>query len=265
MDLINEFEEHQQKLHLAKAQLEACEAHEFGWLKAMIESWLCFKNQGNDHSCRRIDINEKGSRKREECSYFCMGGEREGYTLQSTMELQGKKGQVLGVDIKRGQDHDMASSLAYKALLSGLGWSSTRSHWRPKLPLAARAWEHEWRVCLTLPTPELCQDDDILMWRQIFLYLVADFVRRAKERGREENEEKLKPERTLFLLEQPADPVEYMPECVLFLEDKRVESIEGCCQFGPRLGQARGLHTMEGWGTCQAYRVGHEHEAPLTR
>ena len=66
------------------------------------------------------------------------GGEKEGYTLQSAMELQGMKGQALEVDIKRGQNHDMASqeSPAYKALsrtaLDG-------SDWRSKLSLEVSA------------------------------------------------------------------------------------------------------------------------------
>ena len=174
------------------------------------------------------------------------GGEKEGYTLQSAMELQGMKGQILEVDIKRGQNHDMASqgSPAYKALLRTaldgallgvIGGPNCRSrsvlrHYPGPPPL--RSWEYEWGLPdLTEAQKKLCQDDDILMWRQIFLYLVADFVKRAKETGRGEKEEKMKPERPLFLLEQPGDPVDYMPDCVSFWRTKGWEALKAAANL----------------------------------
>ena len=99
-------------------------------------------------------------------------------------------------------------------------------------PPPLRSWEHEWGLPdLTEAQKKLCQDDDILMWRQIFLYLVADFVKRAKETGRGEKEEKSKPERPLFLLEQPGDPVDYMPDCVSFWRTKGWEALKAAANL----------------------------------
>ena len=52
----------------------------------------------------------------------------------------------------------------------------------------------------------MCQEDDVLMWRQIFLSLVADMSRRLKDSTSTEAEERKEKNGTMFLLEQPADP-----------------------------------------------------------
>ena len=61
----------------------------------------------------------------------------------------------------------------------------------------------------------MCQEDDVLMWRQIFLFLVADMAAKLKDSTNEDEEKKNKDE-VMFLLEQPSDPKDYMPSCVSF-------------------------------------------------
>ena len=53
-------------------------------------------------------------------------------------------------------------------------------------------------------------EDDVLMWRFIFLWMVATYVRQAQEVQKPAG----------FLLEQPASPRRYMPECVSFWDTK---------------------------------------------
>ena len=64
---------------------------------------------------------------------------------------------------------------------------------------------------------------------QVFLYLIADLVRKAKETRRGEKEQKELPERTIFLLEQPADPVGLQAGMCLFLANQGLGGPqEGC-------------------------------------
>ena len=84
-----------------------------------------------------------------------------------------------------------------------------------------RTWSEPWGVQSYSPEErKMCEEDDILMWRQIFLFLVADMARKLKDSTTPDGEEDAHPKETLFLLEQPADPKDYMPECIYWFGHK---------------------------------------------
>ena len=133
-------------------------------------------------------------------------------------------------------------------------------------PPPLRSWEYEWGLPdLTEAQKKLCQDDDILMWRQIFLYLVADFVKRAKETGRGEKEEKSKPERPLFLLEQPGDPVDYMPDCVSFWRTKGWEALKAAANLNLLTVNQGDFTPWKEGAPVKPTGLWHQHEAPLNK
>lgn len=84
----------------------------------------------------------------------------------------------------------------------------------------------------------MCQEDDILMWSQIFLFLVADMPRKLKDSTCLDVQERKEKNGIMFLLEQPADPKGYMPECVRF-GDTGMEVITESCQSRALHGQPR--------------------------
>ena len=65
----------------------------------------------------------------------------------------------------------------------------------------------------------MCLENDIMMWRQIFLYLAAEMSRKLQEVAATDGSNE-KNHEFLFLLEQPSDPVDYKPEYVSFWRTK---------------------------------------------
>ena len=146
-------------------------------------------------------------------------GEKEGFTLERAMKEKGIGKHILEIDIKRGPGHDMSgNSTAYRALLGAalqgsvwgiVGGPNCRSrsvlrHY-PGGPRPVRSWGGG-----EFGTPDLSEaeralvhEDDVLLWRMIFLAVVADISLRAQGGHR----------RLAFGLEQPATP-DYMPETV---------------------------------------------------
>ena len=253
MELIQEFEQRQGRICAAKILLEQHPQKEMEWLQALVEghpalqdlpsyvkeALLCEPGDWADLPANRHQ--RKRFKQKGGFLLHLYAGEKEGYTLQAAAEAQGLKGQLLEVDVKRGENHEMAApeATAYRgllraaldgALLGVIGGPNCRSrsvlrHYPGPPPL--RSWEHEWGLpTLTNDQARQCQEDDILLWRQVFLYLIADLVRKAKETRRGEKEQKELPERTIFLLEQPADPVDYKPECVSFWRTKGWEALK---------------------------------------
>ena len=129
-------------------------------------------------------------------------GEDSGHTLQRSMRCQGSKTKrLLEVDVKKGQTYDMlADSGIYatllKAALSGkilatLGGPNCRSRsvlWhrpiegQPWAPHPVRCWEGgefgaPW---ITKKEEMMIQEDDTLLWRMLFLYVISKYVRKAQ-------------------------------------------------------------------------------------
>ena len=143
-------------------------------------------------------------------------GPDSGFTLKSALKQQGASvDNLLEVDVVRGQQHDMLSDRAVyagliqaalegkiDALLAGPNCRS-RSLLRhipvpgqPSAPRPIRRWGGE-EFGIHDATEEEKQklhDDDVLMWRTIFLYMVASYMRRVRNISVP----------VMFSLEQPA-------------------------------------------------------------
>ena len=86
--------------------------------------------------------------------------------------------------------------------------SVLRRYPRENAPQPVTAWEGEEHGLADLNPAEKAQveEDDILMWRFIFLWMIATYLQEARQVQRPVG----------FLLEQPASPKHYMPQCVSF-------------------------------------------------
>ena len=145
-------------------------------------------------------------------------GEKEGFTLEKALKEQMFGNYILEIDIKHGQDSDMTGdSRVYKGLLrsamDGSLWGlpncrscSVLRHY-PGGPCPVREWNggEFGRADATAAETKLTQQDDIMLWRMVFLALVSDFVLKANGGER----------RIVFGLEQPTEP-DYMPQVVSF-------------------------------------------------
>ena len=160
-------------------------------------------------------------------------GKKEGYWLGRAMkEVGGDPRKVAEIDILRdegfqGGKHDMlkrggvyASLLRaaidgkVRAVLSAPNCRSRSVLRHYPLPdggpRPVRSWETPWgNKDLTKEEKKIVEEDDILLWKSLMIYIVSEEVRRADPK-----------ERDLLVvrlgLEQPADPTHYMPEVVTF-------------------------------------------------
>ena len=149
-------------------------------------------------------------------------GEKAGLSLRkAVLDAGGDEELLYEVDIKNGEDYDMLKDHLYQKLLRMVmdGWVEgilcgpncrTRSMLRhipkPGAPRPVRDWEGgEWGSKRnTCDEDQKVFEDDVMLWRAIFLGLLATHVRRAQE-GRTED--------VKFMVEQPAEPSEF-PEVV---------------------------------------------------
>ena len=164
-------------------------------------------------------------------------GEDEGYTLKRAYkEVGGDTTTLLEFDVLRGEEHDVLDSPLFSSLLrlaidggvrAVIGGPNcrTRSVLRhypvPNGPRPVRAWGGEEFGKKENSQEEQKQvwEDDVLMWRMILLFVVADEAGKAKkEEGREE-------EKVWFGLEQPATP-EYKPEVVSFWKTSQWKQLQ---------------------------------------
>ena len=153
-------------------------------------------------------------------------GEKEGYTLQRALkEVGGDTTRLVEIDLKRGDNHDMLTGPLYPSLLRAaldgyilgvVGGPNcrTRSVLR-HYPLPAgrprpvRGVEPEnWFGFPWLDEEEKKQvfEDDVLLYRMVMLYCVAEEARRGRKVTTTARS------KVAFLLEQPEAPW-YVPEC----------------------------------------------------
>ena len=176
---------------------------------------------GNSRSRRRL--------RRTGIILHLFAGPEKGFTLTRALkQVAGNAAcdELLEVDILRGDSHDMLkdqgvySSLLQAALEGKINAviagpnCRTRSMLRHRplpggRPRPVRAWNGEEFGLNDLDPQERVQveEDDILLWRSIFIYMVARYVRQAK------GEDATLPKMTL---EQPASPCDFLPEVVSF-------------------------------------------------
>ena len=151
-------------------------------------------------------------------------GESEGFTLSRAWKQQGgNETHLLEIDLKRGGHNMLLDSGVYAWLLRAVlqdrvgafiagpncrTRSVLRRYPRENAPQPVTAWEGEEHGLADLNPAEKAQveEDDILMWRFIFLWMIATYLRQARQVQRPVG----------FLLEQPASPKHYMPQCVSF-------------------------------------------------
>ena len=158
-------------------------------------------------------------------------GKKEGYWLgRAVKEVGGDPRRVLEVDIERDEGfqegkHDMLrpggvyASLLRAALDGKIKGVLTAPNCRSRSvlrhyplphggPRPVRSWDHPWgKEDLTREEKRLVEEDDILLWRSLMIYIVSEEMRKVHPEGDQLPQVKLG-------LEQPADPTHYMPEVV---------------------------------------------------
>ena len=131
-------------------------------------------------------------------------GPDSGFTLRHAVkQLRGSVENLVEVDILRGDQHDMlADGLVYSGLL--------RAALEGKIHgIIAGPHCRTEEFGIVDATPEELRklhDDDIMLWRAVFLYMICTYMRRVRKINAE----------VAFTLEQPASPREFMPEVVSF-------------------------------------------------
>ena len=235
LDLIQELEDKAEGIALKGMTFEG----EYQWMKRLAKEHPVFRDLPREvqdslavppGEWRDLPFNKRRRKrmKRDGVVAHVYAGPDEGHTLASALQLcGGEPTSIVEIDILRSQGHDMllnqgpyagllrcALEGKLKALIGGPN-CRTRSLLRhipiednPKAPRPIRRWDgEEFGIKdATDKEKEMLLEDDKLMWRFLFLYVVSNYIKEAK------NDK----EKTWFLLEQPADPKEKNPEVVSF-------------------------------------------------
>ena len=165
-------------------------------------------------------------------------GEKSGFTFEAAWRQSGGEEKVLlELDVKRSPQHDLLpDDGVYASLLTAalqgkvhgiLGGPNcrTRSVLRhydipgcENPPRPVRAWNggEYGKEDLTEREERMVQEDDILLWRQVFLFIIGTYARRAHGQDRQ----------MAFVLEQPSSPKEYKPEVVSFWDQWEWQAIK---------------------------------------
>ena len=210
---------------------------ERAWLRSLVNSHPVFEGLPEalkdklvvtpEEDVKMLPANRRARKiwKRDGCVLHLYAGEASGYTFaRAYREAGGREKQVLEIDVKRGENHDMRRSSCYGSLmrlaLDGqvstlIGGPNCRTRSVLRMydggPPPVRSWGGGEFGIVNASEAEIkkVQHDDEMMWKMILLYLVANASRKAlkKDDGRRAS--------VGFLLEQPAPP-EYKPEVVSF-------------------------------------------------
>ena len=235
LQLISELED----LNVGVSLKEVEYKEEVKWMSDLVETHPALKDLPSEVKRKLVvqpgDWNQiPGTRrqrkrwKRNSLVAHLYAGPNEGFTLEKAMsQVGGNSEDLLEIDIKRGGSHDMmADNGVYSGLLCAaiqgkikavLGGPNcrTRSVLRhrpipncPEAPRPVRFWggQEFGREDATDQEKAILYEDDVLLWRMVFIYIVAAQMRTARKI----------PEEVLFLMEQPSSPKEYEPECVSF-------------------------------------------------
>ena len=156
---------------------------------------------------------------RKGCVVHLYAGKDEGYTLEKALKARGYGKRIMEIDILRSEAHDMlGGSQVYRGLLRAVMDGSVRAviggpncrtrsvlrHYPPG-PRPLREWNggEYGREDLNYEEQKQVDDDDVLLWRLMFLGVVGDFVRKSIDPSDE----------MIFAVEQPEEP-HYKPEVV---------------------------------------------------
>ena len=245
LDLIQEMEEVKGNMNLKRLEAQ----QELNWLSELVQSHPVLRQLPQDVKGRLVvepgswtDIPaNRRTRKRMERDGMVVhlyAGEDRGYILQRAWNSQGGPDRVLlEVDLKRSEGHDMLSDTAPYAgllraalddkLLGLLGGPNCRTRsvlrnypieGQSSCPRPIRRWGgEEWGIKeATAQEKQILLEDDVMLWRMIFLSMVANYIKLAK------GDKKKLP----FSLEQPASPREYRPETVSFWDTPEWQQIK---------------------------------------
>ena len=232
LDLIREYEMKDSLLRKLAADAHGLQEKvdaELDWLRALVEKHPVLQDLP-DHikgelvlrpgEWKDVPANRHRRKKlKRGCIVHLYAGPVEGFTLEKAFKERGLSGVVLEIDELRGPAHNMlGASPTYAGLLrmaldgciKGLvGGPNCRSrsvlrHYPPG-PRPLRAWggEEHGRRDLSAEELTVVHHDDVLLWRMVFLGIVADFMAKQTD------------ERVIFGLEQPAEP-RYLGEVVSF-------------------------------------------------
>ena len=127
-------------------------------------------------------------------------GEDDGFTLSRALKQQGgETNQLLEIDLKRGESHNMLNDVGtYSGLLCAVMHDKVDAfiagpncRTRPVLrhypkenaprPIRARHGAEYGFSDLSPAEQRQLDEDDVLMWRFIFLWMVATYLRQARE------------------------------------------------------------------------------------
>ena len=234
LELITEFEDAKRGARLDRISFE----EEVQWKKQLIAlhpvfsslpSWLkdrlVVEPAGWD--CIPANRRQRRTMRREGFVLHLYSGEEDGYTLKRSLKGQGGRDRLLlEIDKKHGSGRDMTkdsdpySSLLRAALeqklLAVIGGPNCRTRsvlchrpieGQPDAPRPIRSWGGGgFGASWATPPKEraLLEEDDLLMWRMLFLFMVAEYTRKAQ----------LKSDPIHLVLEQPASQKAYKPEVV---------------------------------------------------
>lgn len=245
LELIEEAEKSNVDVELRNLHLEK----ETAWMKQLVEIHPVLSQlPGHIKQSLIVDIGDwknipvnKRLRKRFRRDGFTVhlfAGKDEGQTLKKTFhQLGGEPENILELDILRDQRHDFLSNTGVyggllraaldNRILAMLGGPNCRRRsvlrHRPiegqvDYPKPVRSWEGDQVYGLHHLSQEdrkKVEDDDIMLWRMIFLFMIATYVNQANNQSKPIG----------FLLEQPASPRQYQPDCVSLWDQADWKSI----------------------------------------
>ena len=235
LELIQEMEDKADGISLRGMSFEG----EYQWMKRLAREHPVFRDLPQEvqdslavppGEWRDLPFNKRWRKrmKRDGVVAHVYAGPNEGHTLAKALQLcGGEPTSIVEIDVLRGPDHDMllnqgpyagllrcALEGKLKALIGGPNCRS-RSLLRhipiennPMAPRPIRRWDgEEFGIKeATVKEKAMLLEDDKLMMRFLFLYVVSNYIKKAKDVK----------EKTWLLLEQPADPKEKNPEVVSF-------------------------------------------------
>ena len=226
LELIYEVEELKKGTPLNAEEREK----EFQWISALVEAHPVLsklpdyvkdklKVRPGDWSDLPVNKRKRKRLKKAGVVAHLYSGEDSGFTMQRAWkQLGGPEDLLVEIDILRGRDQDMLSDVGpfgglLRAAMDGkllavVGGPNcrTRSVLRhrpipdqPNAPRPIRRWDNGEENGIKDATPEellKIQEDDIMAWRQVFVFMIAEYVRKARQ----------KTKKVGFLFEHPAAP-----------------------------------------------------------
>ena len=246
LELINELEDQKKGIKANQLEFKAEEA----WMRDLVKTHPTLKKLPSHikdnlvvepGSWNDLPGNRKMRKRWKKTGLVAhlFAGPEEGFTLTKAWKQQGgNPADLLEIDILRGARHDFLADkeAVYPGLLRAavegklnciLGGPNcrTRSVLRhfpvpgvPTAPRPVRRWGgEEFGVeDMTVEEKTKVVEDDVMLWRMIFLMVVASQVRKARRI----------PEEVGFGLEQPSSPKEYKPECVSLWDTEEWKEIK---------------------------------------